>query len=96
MADEGLVSATFFINKKKEIINKPIVTLNGFSTPDKADELILMLSNKCVEIYNNLNKDNSNLSFSALERQIANQMYQFIYNKMDRKPLIVVSIKKIR
>ncbi|MBQ4570283.1 MAG: ribonuclease J [Bacilli bacterium] len=96
MADEGLVSATFFINKKKEIINKPIVTLNGFSTPDKADELISMLSNKCVEIYNNLNKDNSNLSFSALERQIANQMYQFIYNKMDRKPLIVVSIKKIR
>ncbi|MBE6130309.1 MAG: ribonuclease J [Erysipelotrichaceae bacterium] len=96
MADEGLVSATFFINKKKEIINKPIVTLNGFSTPDKADELILMLSNKCVEIYNNLNKDNSNISFSALERQIANQMYQFIYNKMDRKPLIVVSIKKIR
>ena len=96
MADEGLVSATFFINKKKEIINKPIVTLNGFSTPDKADELILTLSNKCVEIYNNLNKDNSNLSFSALERQIANQMYQYIYNKMDRKPLIVVSIKKIR
>lgn len=96
MADEGLVSATFFINKKKEILNKPIVTLNGFSTPDKADELILVLSNKCEEIYNNLNKDNSNISFSSLERQIANQMYQYIYNKMDRKPLIVVSIKKIR
>ena len=96
MADEGLVSATLFVNKKKEIINKPIVTLNGFSTPDKADELILMLSNKCVEIYNNLNKDNSNHTFNAMERQITNQMYQYIYNKMDRKPLIVVSIKKAR
>lgn len=96
MADEGLVSATFFINKKKEILNKPIVTLNGFATPDKIEELVYTLTNKCEEIYNNLTKENTNISFSALERQIGNQMYQYIYKKMDRKPLIVVSIKKAR
>lgn len=96
MADEGLVSATFFINKKKEILNKPVVTLNGFATPGKIGELIDALTNKCEEIYNNLNKENTTISLGSLERQIGNQMYQYIYKKMDRKPLIVVSIKKAR
>ena len=95
MADEGLVSITLFINKKHQVLDKPIVTLNGFATPDKAELLIDSLSKKCEEIYYNLIKDN-NISLNTVEKHIINQMNQYIYNKMDRKPLIVVSIKKIR
>ena len=43
----------------------------------------------------NLIKDN-NISLNTVEKHIINQMNQYIYNKMDRKPLIVVSIKKVR
>ena len=96
MAAEGLVSITYFINKKKQILNKPIVTLNGFATPDKASELEEKISNKCEEIYNNMINENPGITYSNLERQISNQVNHYIYNKMDRRPLIVVSIKKAR
>ena len=96
MAAEGLVSITYFINKKKQILNKPIVTLNGFATPDKASELEEKISNKCEEIYNNMINENAGITYSNLERQISNQVNHYIYNKMDRRPLIVVSIKKAR
>lgn len=96
MAAEGLVSVTYFINRKKQILNKPIVTLNGFSTPDKATELEEKISNKCEEIYINMINENPGITYSNLERQISIQMNHYIYNKMDRRPLIVVSIKKAR
>ncbi len=96
MADEGLVSITFFINKKKQILNKPIVTLNGFATPEKAVKLIQVISEKSTELYNNLLVQNPNNQYNFIEKQVSNSIGQFIYNKMDRKPLIVVSIKKIR
>lgn len=96
MAAEGLVSITYFINKKKQILNKPMVTLNGFATPDKASELEEKISNKCEEIYNNMINENAGITYSNLERQISNQVNHYIYNKMDRRPLIVVSIKKAR
>lgn len=96
MADEGLVSATLFINKKYQILDKPIITLNGFATPEKAELLINSLSKKCEEIYNNLTKDANSISLNYVEKQLMNQLIQYIYNKMDRKPLIIISIKKVR
>ena len=96
MAAEGLVSVSYFINRKKQILNKPIVTLNGFATPDKANELEEKISNKCEEIYTNMINENPGITYSNLERQISIQMNHYIYNKMDRRPLIVVSIKKAR
>ena len=96
MADEGLVSITFFVNNKKAILDKPIVTLHGFATPDKALELVSSLTIKCEEIYNSLINNGSRITFGSIEKQLTNQMYQYIYKKMDRKPLIVVSIIKAR
>ena len=95
MADEGLVSVTYFVNKRKEIINQPIVTLSGFATPEKAKEIVDKIVNKCSELFINQTKNKDKLSYAAIERQISNQMYQYIYQKMDRKPLIVVSIKQV-
>ena len=95
MADEGLVSVTYFVNKRKEIINHPIVTLSGFATPDKAKQITDKITAKCSELYINQTKNKDKISFAAIERQISNQMYQYIYQKMDRKPLIVVSIKQV-
>ena len=40
--------------------------------------------------------ENAGITYSNLERQISNQVNHYIYNKMDRRPLIVVSIKKAR
>ena len=66
MADEGLVSVTYFVNKRKEIINHPIVTLSGFATPDKAKQITDKITAKCTELYINQtkNKDKICLIFS--------------------------------
>ena len=97
MADDGLVSATLFVNKKLDVLNKPIVTLNGFATPDKAINLIETIETKCKDLYYNLTKNkNDKINLNTIEKHLTNQLGQYIDNLMDRNPLIVVSIKVVR
>ena len=96
MADEGLVSVNYFIDKKKKLIGEPIVTLNGFATPEKAKLILEQISTKCDDIFKHQTDGKENYSITSVEKQIQNQMYQYIYQKMDRTPLIVVSIIQVK
>ena len=96
MADEGLVSVNYFIDKKKKLIGEPIVTLNGFATPEKAKLILEQISTKCDDIFKHQTEGKENYSITSVEKQIQNQMYQYIYQKMDRTPLIVVSIIQVK
>ena len=96
MADEGLVSVNYFINRKKKLLGNPIVTLNGFATPDKAKALQEQIKQKSDEIFKQLTLDKENYSIQSVEKQIQNSMFQYIYQRMDRKPLIVVSIIQVK
>ena len=68
MADDGLVSATIFINKKYDIVNKPLVTLNGFATPEKAKVLQEQIKQKCDEVFKQLTLDKDNFSIQSVEK----------------------------
>ena len=96
MADEGLVSVNYFINRKKKLLGNPIVTLNGFATPEKAKVLQEQIKQKSDEIFKQLTLDKENYSIQSVEKQIQNTMFQYIYQRMDRKPLIVVSIIQVK
>ena len=96
MADEGLVSVNYFINRKKKLLGDPIVTLNGFATPEKAKVLQEQIKQKSDEIFKQLTLDKENYSIQSVEKQIQNSMFQYIYQRMDRKPLIVVSIIQVK
>ena len=94
MADEGLVAITYYVNKKKELLTKPIVNLKGFSTPLAEQSILNKIESKCIDIYTNTTKNKNYIPFNQLEKIISNQIYQMIYQQMDRKPLIVVAVKK--
>lgn len=96
MADEGLVSVNYFVNRKKKLLGDPIVTLNGFATPEKAKVLQEQIKQKSDEIFKQLTLDKENYSIQSVEKQIQNSMFQYIYQRMDRKPLIVVSIIQVK
>ena len=95
MADEGLISITYFINKKKQLISTPIIASRGFMTPESATLLLNSFTNKSIDIFKTLTSNKEHYVISSTEKQIINQMVQYIYHKMDRKPLIVVSIKQV-
>lgn len=93
MADNGMVSVTFFINKKKEIINNPIINIAGFATPEMAVPLINSIKQKSIDLFKGLMKNQKGLSFSGTEKQLSNQLGQYIYHKMNRKPVVITAIK---
>lgn len=94
MADDGLVSATIYINKNKQLMDEVIINSRGFAAPNETKELNLRVRSKVKDIYNGL-LSSTKLSLSSLEKQTANQLSQYIYGLLQRKPLVVVTIKQV-
>ena len=95
MADDGLVTATLFINRNKELIFLPKISSKGFATPKESIAVNKRLADKTSDIYKNL-VSSTNLAKSSLEKQVANQLSQYIFGYLNRRPLIVVSIKDVK
>lgn len=95
MADGGMVSITYFINKQKQLLNQPRVIMKGFATNETAQPLIDKIQARSLEIFNQLTKGKEHYVVSTLEKQITNTINQYIYQLMDRRPLIVVIVKQV-
>ncbi len=95
MADGGMVSVTYFINKKKQLINEPKVIMKGFATSETAQPLIDKIKARSLEIFNQITKGKEHFVLSTVEKQITNTINQYIYQLMDRKPLLVIAIKQV-
>lgn len=92
MADDGMVYLNFALNKnKKTIINFDMQTA-GFIDPESLQVLFNDIKNKAYELFNihlsNLKKFNA----SALEKQLIITLSNYIYQRTERKPLIIPSI----
>lgn len=96
MADDGVVSITYFANKKHELITDPIIETKGYLTPDAASSVEEKLITKAKDIYIRNISQIAKIPLASLEKQIANQINQYLFHIMDRKPLIVVSIREIK
>lgn len=92
MADDGMIYLNFALNKnKKTIINFDMQTA-GFIDPESLQVLFNDIKNKAYELFNihlsNLKKFNA----SALEKQLIITLSNYIYQRTERKPLIIPSI----
>ncbi len=94
MADDGLVTATLYINKQKELVSDIKIVTKGFATPNESIIVNKKIANKTNEIYKGL-INSTKLNEKSLEKQIANQISQYIFSYLNRKPLINVSLIKI-
>lgn len=92
MADDGMIYLNFALSKnKKTIINFDMQTA-GFIDPESLQVLFNDIKNKAYELFNihlsNLKKFNA----SALEKQLIITLSNYIYQRTERKPLIIPSI----
>lgn len=95
MVDDGMVSVTYSINKKFELVNSPIINLKGFSTAVATLKIMDSLNLKCKDIYNNLITGNKHIVLTGIEKQLVNQLNQYFYAKFERKPLVIVEILQV-
>ena len=92
MADDGMIYLNFALSKnKKTIINFDMQTA-GFIDPESLQVLFNDIKNKAYELFNihlsNLKKFNA----SSLEKQLIITVSNYIYQRTERKPLIIPSI----
>lgn len=92
MADDGMIYLNFALSKnKKTIINFDMQTA-GFIDPESLQVLFNDIKNKAYELFNihlsNLKKFNA----SSLEKQLIITLSNYIYQRTERKPLIIPSI----
>lgn len=89
MADDGLISITFNVNKaNKQLINLSLVT-KGFIDQIHSSELANSIKQKAADLFINLLSTSKHLNNVTLEKQITNQLGLYIYQKIERRPLIV-------
>lgn len=95
MADEGLLSITFTLTKSRRLIGMPVVRSSGFADFTSLQHLENSIRQKSNDIFIALLKTHKNIHTQSFEKQLINQLGQFIYQKIERRPLIVPIINTI-
>lgn len=89
MSDDGLISVSYTINKSKKIIAPTQLVTKGFMDPELAKDLANSLRQKATDIFQNALTSSKSLNVKGLEHHVIVSLSQYIYQKTERKPLII-------
>ncbi len=95
MADEGLLTLTFTVSRTKRLIGNVLITSKGFTDFEVSHSLENSIRQKSLDIFNNTIKNSKNINVKAIEKQLILGLTQYIYQKIERRPLIVPIINVI-
>lgn len=95
MADEGLLSITFTITKNKRMIGSPVINSSGFTDFNTSKALENSIKQKSTDLFLNIIKSQKTINIKSIQKQIVPTLSQFIHQKIERKPLIVVLVNII-
>ena len=95
MADEGLLTLTFTITRNKRLIGNLLISSRGFTDFNISKDLENSIRQKALDIFNNTLKSTKGINTKAIEKQLIVGLNQYIYQKTDRRPLIVPIINVI-
>ena len=89
LSDDGLLSVIVTINKQKHFITKPVIASVGFIDVEKSKKLVDDLTNKTIEIVNEVLDKYKIINVMAIKNQIVTHLSQYIYDKIEHRPYIV-------
>ena len=91
LADDGLVSIIYSVNRFNELIQPPNIITRGFIYMKNTESIMKSIKIKSEEVFNSFSKKR-NLTpkdISNRNNYIINEMSSFILQKTERKPLII-------
>lgn len=89
MSNDGIVSVTFSINKQKQMVYATKVVTRGFMDPNLSKEFSNFIKQKANDILGNTLSQYKNINIKHIEKQVSINLSQAIYQKTERKPLII-------
>lgn len=92
LADEGLLSIVFTINKNKELLSSVRLNTLGFIDLSKEAKLINKINSKSSSLYMELVKRHKSLNIKYLRQTITTELSNYIYELTERRPYIIVNI----
>ena len=95
MADEGLISIIFTISKNRKLIGQPLIKSSGFADYEVSRSIENTIKQKAIDIFTNILKTSKTLQIKKVEKEVSVQLSQYIYQKIERRPLIVPIINTI-
>lgn len=95
MADDGMICFNYLLDKnKKNIVNFEMSTA-GFMDPDELKNLTNDINHKAYDLVNNLLANSKKLNIKSIEKQIITSLSQYIYQRTERRPLIIPIINSL-
>ena len=95
MAAEGLLTLTFTVTKNKRMIGNVLINSSGFTDFDSSKALENTIKQKSTDLFLTILKSQKSINIKSIEKQLITSLNQFIYQKIERKPLIVPIINVI-
>ncbi|HKM29690.1 MAG TPA: ribonuclease J [Bacilli bacterium] len=89
LSDDGMLAVIFTTDEKNKQRNSLSVVSRGFIYMKSSEELINDIKNKASNLYNDYLSTAKNFNQNFLKNQISNELSTFIYEKTERKPMII-------
>lgn len=89
LADEGLLSVIVTLDKNKKILTNPVVSAYGFIDVKKSKKLVEDITNKTIEILNEVLAKYKVVNNIAIKAQLVTTLSQYIYDQIEHRPFIV-------
>lgn len=91
LADDGLVSIIYTINRFGDLVQQPNIITRGFIYMKNTELIMKAIKSKSEQVYNSFTRKR-NLTLKDINNRnnyIINEMSNFILQKTERKPLII-------
>lgn len=95
LAEDGMLSAIFTVDKHHRQINSPTIVSRGFIYMRKSEDLANEIKNKAEELYNDYISRTKRINYNNVTNFITQELSNFIYDKTQRKPIIIPLIMEV-
>lgn len=92
MGDDGMIYLNYTLNKsKKNIVHFDMQTV-GFIDEESLSKLFNDIKQKAQDIFMNILTNTKKFNSQSVEKQLINSLNQYLYQRTERKPLLISSI----